>query len=113
MEIISTSKELTKEQLYLMTKSPSIKSVKDIEDGTELTVKASLVYQDVNSKGEESEILSIMGENNEVWACQSETFKRSFNDLVEIMGAEGFTLKKLSGVTNAGRPYVNCDLVVG
>ena len=112
MRIIEKSKELTKEQTYLLTKSPSVLPVKDIEDGSELTVVAFLTYEDVNSKGETSNILSIMGENNEVWACQSETFKRSFNDLVEIMGVDGFTIKKLSGTTKAGRPYVNCDLVV-
>ena len=112
MKILAQSKELTKEQIYLMTKSPSIIPVKNVEDNTHLTVVAFITYEDVNSQGETSELLSVLGTNNEVWACQSDTFKRSFNDLVEIMGTEGFTIKKLSGTTKAGRPYVNCDLVI-
>lgn len=110
MEIISTSRELTKQELYKMTKSPSILTVNHIEDGAILEVSAFINYTDTNSEGEENEILAVMGTDGTVWACQSATFKRAFNDLVSIFGNDGFSIKKLSGTTKAGRPYVNCDL---
>ena len=110
MEIISTSRELTNQELYKMTKSPSILTVNRIEDGTVLEVSAFINYTDINSEGKESEILAVLGTNGTVWACQSATFKRTFNDLVSIFGNNGFSIKKLSGTTKSGRPYVNCDL---
>jgi len=112
MTITRTSKELTKEEKYLMTKSPSIVSIKDIPDNTEIQVYAWCEYNDVSHDGEETNLLSIMDNEFNVYACQSATFKRNFYDLVDIFEDEMFTIKKISGTTNAGRPYINCDLVI-
>lgn len=112
MTITRTSKELTKEEKYLMTKSPSIVSIKDIPDNTEIQVYAWCEYSDISKDGEETDLLSIMDNEFNVYACQSATFKRNFFDLVDIFEDEMFTIKKLSGTTNAGRPYINCDLVI-
>lgn len=112
MKITRTNKDLTKEEKYMMTKSPSIVSIKDIPDNTEIEIYAWCEYNDISKDGEETELLSIMDSNFNVYACQSATFKRNFFDLVDIFENETFTIKKLSGTTKAGRPYINCDLVI-
>lgn len=121
MKITEMSREFTKQEQYLMTKSPSITPVKNIPDHTELTVKGWLTFTDENNKGEESRMLSIIGEQldtdsgelvSTVWSCQSDTFKRGFNNLVEIFGNDTFSIKKISGLTKAGRDFINCDLAV-
>lgn len=115
MIITSMSKEdFTKVELYRMTKSPAIVSVKAVEDGATMEVHGWLTFEDENAKGETSHMLSIIGigEDGEevVWTCQSQTFKDNFMDLWELFNGDTFKIKKLSGVTKAGREYVNCDL---
>lgn len=112
MNILKTSKELNPTETYLLTKSPSVVPVKSVEDNTVIAVKCWLLYTDIDSKGDEVELLSIMGEDNTVVACQSATFKRSFADLVDIFGTSGFSIKKISGTTKSDRGYVNCDLAI-
>jgi hypothetical protein len=114
MKIIFESREFTPTEKYLMTKSPSIISVKNVEDGSLLEVKGYLHYEDEDQNGKTSHMTSIIGVSNGeqvVWSTQSKTFVDNFIDISEIFEGEGFTIKKLSGVTkNTKRPYVNCDL---
>lgn len=118
MTITTKSREFTKQELYLLTKSPSMISVNKLENGAEITPSGWLVYHDTNSKGEEVEILSIMGINalgeNQVWSCQSQTFKQNFYDIDSIFESvpDSYAIKKISGQTKAGREFVNCDLVM-
>jgi hypothetical protein len=90
--------------------SPEILSLHKVEDNDTLTVSAFLEFDDVNSKNEETHVLSILGTNDEVWCMQSATAKRSFFDMVSIFGNDNFTIKKISGETKAGREYVNLTL---
>lgn len=115
MIITSKSTEsFTKAELYRMTKSPSIVSVKTVADGTTMSPIGWLTFDDENNKGEVSHMLSIIGVGEDdqevVWSCQSQTFKDNFMDLWELFKGDNFKIKKLSGQTKAGREYVNCDL---
>lgn len=110
MNITNTSRELTSQEKYRLTMSPEILSLHKIEDNDTLTVSAFLEFDDVDSNGEETHILSILGTDDVVWCMQSATAKRSFFDIVSIFGNEGFTVKKISGETKAGRKYVNLTL---
>lgn len=109
-----SSESFTKAELYRMTKSPSIVSVKAIADGTTMSPIGWLTFDDENNKGEVSHMLSIIGvgedDQEEVWSCQSQTFKDNFMDLWELFKGDNFKIKKLSGKSKAGREYVNCDL---
>lgn len=109
-----SSESFTKAELYRMTKSPSIVSVKTVADGTTMTPIGWLTFDDENNKGEVSHMMSIIGigedDQETVWSCQSQTFKNSFFDLWELFKGDTFRIKKLSGKTKAGREYVNCDL---
>lgn len=114
MRIEFQSREFTPTEKYLMTKSPSIISAKDVEDGKRMLVKGWLQYSDENHNGEIANMTSIIGEvdgvENVVWSTQSNTFIQNFIDISEIFDNSDFTIKKISGTTKAGRPYVNCDL---
>lgn len=109
-----SSESFTKAELYRMTKSPSIVSVKTVADGTTMTPIGWLTFDDENNKGEVSHMMSIIGVGEDdqevVWSCQSQTFKDNFMDLWELFKGDNFKIKKLSGQTKAGHEYVNCDL---
>lgn len=107
IEIKKTSRELTKVEKYLMTVSPEIKTVKSIEDGGIIKVKAYLEFTDTKEDGEEVELLSILDENNQAYSAQSPTFKKSFYDIVDIF-EDGFSIKKITGTSKSGRDFVDC-----
>ena len=111
INIKEMSRDFNKRELYLMTISQAITSVKDIPDGTKITVAGTLKFEDVKEDtGEVVNILSIITPENHVYSCQSATFKRSISDIAKIMDGEPFTVIKTSGKTRAGRDFVNCVL---
>lgn len=118
MEILETSREFTAKEIYNMTQDKAVISVKNVPTNSILHVNGYVVFADTNKDGDISDILSIIGVNDngevEVWACQSETFKRSFKDIVEIIKQSGMNLEdgvdiqKLDGESKSGRSYVDC-----
>lgn len=111
IKINETSRDLTKIEMYLMTASPDMVSMKDVEDGTSLSVLAWCTFTDVKeTTGEEVDLLSIMTEDGEVYSCQSATFKREFNKIADLMEGDYFSVIKFSGVTKAGRDFISCKL---
>ena len=110
---IVSNQEYNEIEKYLMTISPAIESMKNLPDGEKIPVKKYMVFEDVKEKtGELVEILSILTPDNKVYSAQSGTLKRSFNDIVKIMGDKPFTIIKTSGKTKAGRDFINCILDV-
>lgn len=110
---IISNQEYNEIEKYLMTISPAIESMKNLLDGEKIQVKKYMIFQDVKEKTDETvEILSILTPDNKVYSAQSETVKRSFKDIVNIMGDKPFTIIKTSGKTKAGRDFINCILDV-
>lgn len=83
--------------------------IKDLEDGTEITIDYWALFTD-DTKENESEVLTIVDKNGVVYATISDTFKKNFFRMVEIFEDEEFAIVKISGKTNNGRDFVNCDL---
>lgn len=118
MKITETSGEITLMERYAMTKSPEIQSVQHVQDGSKLIVLKWLHFDDTNADGEIAHMLSILGANEDgeetIWSTQSDTFKNEFSDIVDMCVDEGFesgfTIKKLSGETKAGRTFHTCAL---
>lgn len=112
VEIKKTSRELTKVERYRMTLSPEIKTIQNIPDDTVIDVSAFCTFDDIDEEtGEVSNLLSILDKNGESFVTQSATFRRSFSDIADIFDdGEEFSIRKISGETKAGRPYVNCVL---
>lgn len=113
INIKEMSREFNEVEQYLMTISPSINSLKDVEDGEHITVDGILVFEDVKEvTGETVTIMSIITPDKKVYSCQSATFKRSINDIANIMKDKTFTVIKTSGKTKNNRDYINCVLDV-
>lgn len=111
IDIKSKTREFNEVEMYLMTIAPSIVSIKDLEDGTKITVDGVLCFDDVKeTTGEAVELMSIITPDKQVYACQSKTFKCSIEDISSIMKDKQFTVIKTSGKTKAGRDFINCVL---
>lgn len=109
--IKEASREFDKVEQYLLTISPAMKSMKDVADGTKITVDGMLTFDDTKENtGDTVEVLSIITPDKEVFSCQSATFKRSIKDIANIMDGQQFTIIKTSGKTKAGRDYIDCQL---
>ena len=106
------SKDFTEVEQYLMTLDRGIVSLKDVEDNTSISVAGFLSFTDEKENGDSVDILSIITPDNEVFSCQSATFKRSFDNIINIMHDKQFSVIKVSGTTKAGRPYIDCALDV-
>lgn len=115
IKVLETSRELTKVEQYKMTLGREITVLKDVPDGTMIEVNAYCKYIDVKDDGKEIELLSILDNDGQVYSCQSATFRNSFADICDIMmddgKLDGFSIKKISGTTKAGRPFIDCALV--
>lgn len=110
MKIIDKYGELTKQDLYKLTKGETV-SVRDAV-GVEFKVDKYVIYDDENSRGETVNILAIMDSNRTVYSTVSETFKQRFLDIVEIFGDE---LKETpilitEGTSKNGRQYASCTI---
>lgn len=114
MKIISTSKELSKLDLYTMTQAPDITPIKNIPDGTAINVIAWCQFEDVDTKtGELRTIYSILDENGVAYAFQSQTFYESFMGIWELFADDNnevVSIIKNSGVSKSGRNFVNCTV---
>lgn len=115
MNIVETSRELTPFEIYNMTLSPEAESMKNAS-GKALKVSAWLTYEDADKKtGETINILTISdGFTGRSYGAQSETFKRSFHDIIDIAkksGMDEIYIKVITGLTKAGREYINCVLI--
>ena len=108
--IIKSNKELTKRESYKMTLDPSIKKMKNFI-GVQIEVAAYCLYKDVNKDGKEVEVLSIMDKDGGVCATNSNTFKRDFMNIADLMDGEDYTIEIISGQSNAGREFITCTLV--
>lgn len=107
MNIKNQSRELSKMELYQLTKAPDAKTVQNCA-GQMLTVKAWVLYDDADSNGEVREVLSILTDDGVIGTI-STTFKRSFLDAYEIFGDDpGVVYEVVEGVSKSGRKYVDC-----
>lgn len=99
-----------------MTLGQGMKVVKEMNDGECVNVAMYCVFIDEKDDGDDITVLTFADENNVVYCTNSETFRRSFLEIADIMSDEdsndkgGFTIEKISGQTKAGRPFVNCKL---
>lgn len=114
MNIIRTNiKDLenNKKLLYRLTKA-SGKNVKDMEGSWPVT--SWCLYNDVNSKGTEQTVLSILSADPDGVAVKlqtiSSTFQRDFLDIVDVMGDEAYSIDVVHGLTKNGRDFVTCEL---
>ena len=109
--IIEKSRELTNQELYLLTMSPKADSVKN-HVGERIDVSAWLLFEDVDKKtGEVHSVLSVLTPENEVFSTISPTFQADFMDMVELFKND-FAFEIVSRKSKAGRQFVTCVLAI-
>ena len=109
--IINKSRELTNQELYLLTMSPKADSVKN-HVGERIDVSAWLMFEDVDKKsGEVHDVLSVLTPDNEIFCSVSPTFQSDFFDMAELFQND-FAFEIVSGKSNAGREFVTCALAI-
>lgn len=109
MKIINKSGEFTRKEMYQMTKAESL-SIKDYE-GVVITPAKWIQYEDTNSEGQLRTILSIMDADGQIYSTVSETFSRTFFEMLEFMEGEEFQLEVTKGTSNKGRDYYSCRMI--
>ena len=114
MEVIKTwsvdGTEISKMEMYKMSQDGGIKSLKNVESEIPIEVYKYMYYKDVDKKtGKEITILSILTASGNVFACQSETFKRMFGDIIGL-GLSKTVVNVSHGKTSAGRDFIQCIL---
>lgn len=109
--IINKSRELSNQELYLLTMSPKTESVKN-HVGERIDVSAWVVFEDADKKsGEVRSVLSILNPEGEVFSTISPTFQSDFLDMADIFHNE-FSFEIISGKSRAGRDFVTCSLAI-
>ena len=78
-------------------------------DGQVLELDAWALYEDVNSKGEAQEVLSLLTKDGDVFATISETFKREFEKMADHFKERLVKIKVISGTAKNGRTYITCS----
>ena len=111
IKITNTTREFTPVEQYMLTKAPTIKTVKTLPDGDVINVAGYLEFIDEKEDGTTAELMSIITTDHAVFTTQSVTFKRSIKDIETAMqGCFPFPVKKITGRSKAERDYVDCVL---
>ena len=111
MNIINTNKaDMSKRDIYALTRGQSI-SLKDVENGEEITPDVWALYTDINSKGNEVEILAVKDVAGNVFTTNSPTFKDEFAYIAELMSGEQYDIRVVKRESKAGRTFITCELV--
>lgn len=74
--------------------------------GCTISPKCWCMYTDTDNKGNPMDVITIMDGEGTVFATNSPTFARDFNDIVEVFGDELPELLILTGESKSGRTFV-------
>lgn len=99
-----------------MTKGDSLK-VQDLEKGASFPVDLYAVYKEEKQRNKQDgtvevytdTVLAFTSGNMKIGTI-SQTFIKSFLEIVEIMGNDKFSIIITGGKSKNGREYVNCEL---
>lgn len=110
VKITNKSQEFSNLEVYNMTKSHKLNTLKNLENGAKLEVEGFLEWEDTNEEtGEATELMSLITTDGETYVTQSGTFKRDFFDIVEIFDHKfPITIEHGVGKSKAGREYHFC-----
>ena len=111
MELVTTSKELDKKELYFLTKAQNAQKMSKIT-GQTIEMEYWAIYQDKNQEGEEQTIFSCRTPEGEIYATNSDSFIRCINDMLDCFDPEEIkTIQIIEGESKAGRKFITCVYV--
>ena len=110
VKITNKTKEFSKLEVYNMTKSHSLKTLKELENGAKIEVEGVMEWEDINDEtGEVTPLVSILDTDGTAYVTQSDTFKRDLFDIIGIFDGEfPITIEHGIGKSKAGREYHYC-----
>ena len=110
VKITNKSQEFSNLEVYNMTKSHKLNTLKNLENGAKLEVAGFMEWEDTNEEtGEATELMSLITTDGETYVTQSDTFKRDFFDIVEIFEHKfPIIIEHGVGKSKAGREYHYC-----
>lgn len=105
----------TAADMYHMLKSPEIRKLSEAA-GRTIAIQAYVLYDDEKGTTEEGEviaqrILSIKDADGTVYATNSQTFVRDFEDMISMFsdfGDEVHAVTVKEGRSRNGRSFLNC-----
>ena len=115
-EIYPANKELTPEEIWLLTSDSSAIPIKKTVEIDTIEIDTAVFYDDVSEKtGEVKEILSILGKDGHVYATNSPYFIRDFRKMVELFTQMNKPLERVAVVRSVsgktGRDFITCSVV--
>lgn len=110
VKITNKSQEFSNLEVYNMTKSHKLKTLKNLEDHAKLEVAGFMEWEDVNKEtGKTIQFMSLLITDGTAYVTQSDTFKRDFFEIVEIFEHSfPITVEHGVGKSKAGREYHFC-----
>lgn len=112
VKITNKSQEFSNLEVYKMTKSHNLNTLKNLENDAKLEVAGFMEWEDVDEEtGETTALLSLLTTDGTAYVTQSDTFKRDFFDIVEIF-EHSFPITVTHGVdkSKAGREFHFCGV---
>lgn len=115
--IIKSSGDLDIYSEYDLIESPSIVSLKNVENKGLICVGAWVEYLTTDNIGNEITCISVQDANTgEVFSGQSATFRETFEDVTDLVSdmdevPDMFFIEVLHRQSKAGRDYLICALV--
>ncbi len=108
MELLKTNKELTKKEIYFLTKTQDAQKMTEAAD-QELELTSWAIYKDHNADGEEVELFAMRTVEGETFATNSPTFISAFRDILDVFEPEEINkLKVMTGTSKNNRTYITC-----
>ena len=112
MEIIRKTPNITAADLFSLTKGSQVRMLKDAK-GETLDIDQYVLYADDQSDGSTVTVLSLKTKEGAMYATNSGTFIRNFQDILamyESCGEEPPTRFLVgSAKSKVGRDYLTCD----
>jgi len=108
MELLKTNKELSKKEIYFLTKTQDAQKMTEAAD-QEVELTSWAIYKDHNADGEEVELFAMRTVEGETFATNSPTFISAFRDILDVFEPEEITkLKVMTGTSKNNRTYITC-----
>lgn len=110
MKVTYKSHEFSPIEIYLMTKSPDVRILKDCKDEL-IDIKGFMMYEDEKQDGSTVQLTSLLTTDNQAIAFQSPNATRNLMDLTEIMEFP-IPVHVREGESKSGRKFLELILDV-
>ena len=105
MKIIRTT-FTDKKDIYKTTKNANIGKLTDVANDEVMTVTGYTLFEDEDKDGNTIRILAVMLDSGDVYATNSSTAIKDFEDIIDIFEEFPIEIKKGTGTSKANRSYI-------